>query len=109
MDFVLAPLLLLNPGFPYTRLLTLEMDPQAGKGAVESDLWLADGGLADQAARARGITRDEVLEGQRAKIPLGRMARPDEVADVVAFLCSERAAYVTGVIIGMDGARFAAP
>ncbi len=72
-------------------------------GAVESPLWLADGGLADQAAEAKGITREEALEAQRAKIPLGRMARPQEIADVVVFLCSERASTVTGAAWGADG------
>jgi 3-oxoacyl-[acyl-carrier protein] reductase len=72
-------------------------------GAVESPLWLADGGLADQAADAAGTTRDEALESQRGKIPLGRMARPEEVADVIAFLCSERASTVTGAAWSVDG------
>ena len=38
------------------------------------------------------------------KVPLGRLARPEEVADVVLFLASGRASYVTGVVLTMDGA-----
>jgi NAD(P)-dependent dehydrogenase (short-subunit alcohol dehydrogenase family) len=38
------------------------------------------------------------------RIPLGRMATPDEIANVVTFLSSSKASYVTGVVIGMDGA-----
>jgi len=72
-------------------------------GAVEGPLWLADGGLADQVARARGISREEVLRSQRERIPLGRMATPGEVADVVAFLCSQRASTVTGAAWSADG------
>jgi 3-oxoacyl-[acyl-carrier protein] reductase len=72
-------------------------------GAVESALWMAEGGLAEQAAAARGTTREAALEGQRAKIPLGRMATPEEIADVVAFLCSERASTVLGAAWSADG------
>src|ERR671916_720957 len=38
-------------------------------GPVETPLWLAEGGLADQAAAAKGISREEALESARAKIP----------------------------------------
>jgi 3-oxoacyl-[acyl-carrier protein] reductase len=72
-------------------------------GAVAGPLWEADGGLADQAAAAEGISRDEALEQQAGKIPLGRMAEPGEIADVIAFLCSERASTVTGAAWSVDG------
>lgn len=72
-------------------------------GAVESSLWVAEGGLADQVARARGITREEAIESQEAKIPLGRFATEDEIAGVVAFLCSRWASNVTGAAWSVDG------
>jgi 3-oxoacyl-[acyl-carrier protein] reductase len=72
-------------------------------GPVEGDLWLAEGGLADQYARAQGVTREDALAAQRAKVPLGRFAKPQEVAAVVVFLCSERAASVAGAAWSVDG------
>jgi 3-oxoacyl-[acyl-carrier protein] reductase len=72
-------------------------------GPVATDLWTGDGGMADQAARAQGRTRDEVLEATAARVPLGRMGTPEEIADVVVFLCSERASVVTGAAWSADG------
>jgi 3-oxoacyl-[acyl-carrier protein] reductase len=72
-------------------------------GPTATDAWLAAGGLADQQARRTGKTRDEVLAAVGAGRPLGRLAQPDEVASVVAFLCSERASYVTGAAWSADG------
>jgi 3-oxoacyl-[acyl-carrier protein] reductase len=72
-------------------------------GPVTSPLWLDPGGLADQAAQARGVTRDEALEAQQAKVPLGRFAEPEEIAAVIVFLCSARASTVAGAAWSADG------
>jgi 3-oxoacyl-[acyl-carrier protein] reductase len=54
-------------------------------------------------SRTRGITFEEYLKESAREVPLGRFGRPEELADVIAFLCSERASYVTGTTITVDG------
>jgi len=72
-------------------------------GAVATPLWMEEGGLADQVAAEKGIDREEVLAAQRDKIPLGRFGTEEEIASVIVFLCSERAANVTGAAWSADG------
>ncbi len=72
-------------------------------GPTATPAWLAAGGLADQAAERSGRTREQVIAAMGAGRPLGRFGEPDEIAAVVAFLCSERAGYVTGAAWSADG------
>jgi 3-oxoacyl-[acyl-carrier protein] reductase len=72
-------------------------------GAVASPLWMAPGGLGDQTATAKGLDREGALQAQRDRVPMGRFATPAEVADVIAFLCSERASVVLGAAWSVDG------
>jgi 3-oxoacyl-[acyl-carrier protein] reductase len=72
-------------------------------GAVDTPLWLADGGLADQLARSTGKSREQVIDGQRGRIPLGRFGTEEEMAAVITFLCSVRASDVTGANWSVDG------
>jgi 3-oxoacyl-[acyl-carrier protein] reductase len=54
-------------------------------------------------AASSGKSEEELLQELGAKFPLGRLARPEEVAAVVAFLCSERASFVVGSAWAVDG------
>jgi len=72
-------------------------------GPVRTPLWMAEGGLADQAASAKGISREEALAAAREKIPLGRFGSEEEIAAVIVFLCSRRASNVTGAAWSVDG------
>jgi NAD(P)-dependent dehydrogenase (short-subunit alcohol dehydrogenase family) len=67
-------------------------------GPTATDAWLGEGGLADQQG-----DREEVLAKVGAGRPLGRLAEPEEIAAVIVFLCSDRAAYVTGSAWSADG------
>jgi 3-oxoacyl-[acyl-carrier protein] reductase len=67
-------------------------------GPTATEAWVGEGGLADQQGE-----REAVFEKVAAGRPLGRYARPEEIAAVAAFLCSERASYVTGAAWSVDG------
>jgi len=67
-------------------------------GPTATDAWLGQGGLADQQGE-----HDAVLAKVAAGRPLGRLAEAEEIAAVIAFLCSERASYVTGAAWSADG------
>ena len=74
--------------------------------AVNPGLTLTDRlqeGLAAD-AKAKGISPEEALQQSVARIPLGRMAQPEEIAHAVVFLASSKASYITGVCMSMDGA-----
>ena len=82
----------------------------AGKGvrvnAVNPGLTLTarlqEGLKAD--AKVQGIDTDEALTRATARLPLGRIATPEEIANAVVFLASPKASYITGAILAMDGA-----
>src|SRR6266540_6264300 len=67
-------------------------------GPTATEAWLGEGGLAEQQG-----DRDEVLARVAAGRPIGRLAEPQEIAWVIAFLCSDRASYVTGAAWSVDG------
>jgi 3-oxoacyl-[acyl-carrier protein] reductase len=69
-------------------------------GRIETDRLRS---LDEVAASRSGRSLEEVSRAAQAQIPLGRYGAPEEFGDVVAFLASERASYVTGITVAVDG------
>ena len=69
-------------------------------GPIDTPRWQS---LREAAVRTRGITADQYDGRAIAGVPLGRIGTSEEVAAVVLFLCSERASFVTGEIVNVDG------
>src|SRR5947207_3927004 len=59
--------------------------------------------LAEIRGKAAGKTKQEIIDSWALQAPIGRMADPEEIAAAVAFLASERASYITGVTMAVDG------
>jgi len=59
--------------------------------------------LAEVRARAAGKSKREIIDSWALQTPMQRMAQPEEIAAAVAFLASERASYITGVTLQVDG------
>lgn len=92
-----------------TKALSKEFGPQGiransiSPGPVRTDLWLGSGGVAETVAQASGTSAEEVAAQAVAGTPTGRFTTPGEVADLVLFLASDRAANITGADMRIDG------
>lgn len=73
--------------------------------AINPGVTLSERARAGHAAEAKtlGISEEEARSRGEQRIPLGRYAKPEEIAAVAVFLASDRASYVTGSVISMDG------
>jgi NAD(P)-dependent dehydrogenase (short-subunit alcohol dehydrogenase family) len=59
--------------------------------------------LVDRILRQQPQIANQIVEAIKAREPLGRMGRPEEIAEAVVWLCSEAASFVTGVALAVDG------
>ncbi|EQM32948.1 SDR family oxidoreductase [Rhodococcus erythropolis] len=72
-------------------------------GPVQTELWLGKHGVASTLAKANGSAADDIVESAAAGAETGRFTFPEEVADLVLFLASDRAGNVTGADFVIDG------
>ena len=105
MDYCAAKAALAN----FAKSLSKQVGPQGilvntvSPGPVETDLWLGPGGVAATVADAGGTNPDAVVAAVVANTVTGRFTRPDEVANLIAFLASDLAANITGADVTIDG------
>ena len=64
---------------------------------------VATGRFATERLAENAGSMEAAEAAARSEVPAGRLGRPEEYGDLVAFLCSERAAYITGTVIPIDG------
>jgi len=69
-------------------------------GFVETDMWNA---VARDQGKLMGMTAEEFTRQRASTVPLGRMERPEDVANVIGFLVSSKSGYMTGQALSVDG------
>src|SRR5215831_15738641 len=69
-------------------------------GFVETDMWAA---VAREQGKLMGMSAEEFTRHRAGTVPLGRMERPEDVANVIGFLVSSKSGYMTGQALSVDG------
>ncbi len=105
MDYSAAKAALAN----FSKSLSKQAGPHGirvntiSPGPVATDLWLGEAGVAATVSRATGASPRDVQSQAAQQMVTGRFSRPEEVADLVLILASDRTANVTGADITIDG------
>jgi NAD(P)-dependent dehydrogenase (short-subunit alcohol dehydrogenase family) len=105
IDYGAAKAALVN----FAKALSKEVGPHGVRvttvspGPVATDLWLGGHGVAETVAAAKGVSPEQVAEQAAKQSVTGRFTRPEEVADLVVLLASDRTANVLGTDVRIDG------
>lgn len=99
-------------GIGLTQSLALELAPYRIRvnaicpgNLLDSPLWTNDGGLYDQYARNQGLTKEQIRQKYLDQVPLKRGCSYDDIANVMVFLASDQASYMTGQAINVTGGQ----
>jgi 3-oxoacyl-[acyl-carrier protein] reductase len=90
----------------YSKMLANELAPfnitvnNLISGPVETDYLTS---AFESEAQESGKAFEELMKETVATIPMGRLGKPEEVGDLVAFLASDRASFITGTSVVLDG------
>jgi 3-oxoacyl-[acyl-carrier protein] reductase len=99
-------LLLSNAIRPGVAGLAKTLAPELGRDNVTINI-VCPGRILTQrllsGARSAGVSEEEFVKQASSDVPLGRVGTPEEFANAVVFLASERASYITGVVLQVDG------
>lgn len=93
----------------FSKALSKELAPRGirvntvSPGPVATALWLGDVGVAATLSRASGAKPEDIVDQAAHQSPTGRFTQPNEVADLVVLLASDRTANITGADIRVDG------
>lgn len=93
----------------FAKALSKEVGPHGirvnsvAPGPVATDLWLGQSGVAATVSASTGADPKDVASHAASQMVTGRFTRPEEVADLILFLASERAANITGADFAIDG------
>jgi NAD(P)-dependent dehydrogenase (short-subunit alcohol dehydrogenase family) len=105
IDYCAAKAALTN----FSKALSKEVGPSGirvntvSPGPVQTDLWLGADGVAETIARTQGVDAAAVASAAAAEAATGRFTRPEQIADLVLLLASDRAGNVTGADFVIDG------
>jgi len=92
----------------FAKGLSKELGPKGirvnsvSPGPVETDLWLGQNGMAQTMSKVTGQSPEAIAASAVGDTPLGRFSTPQQVADLVVFLASDRAANITGADMTID-------